>query len=888
MDNRNKKLLKWVGLFILIAIIGTGIGLGIYKLINTNETVTVDSTIDHKGDAHIREDDNSGIDKSDTDKYILTIDASQKGVEISDMMYGIFFEDINFAADGGIYAELVKNRSFEFTEELANNGPLHGYVRYGDCSLEVLNKQPLNKNNIHYLQISNQSGKPAGFINLGFLEGMAFEEGESYRFSVYLRSQDYDGTITIKLLDKKNQELASATIDKVTDKWEKYTVELGPVPYTDYNGKLLMTMDSNGTLNVDMVSLFPFSTYKNRENGLRPDMVEMLAELNPSFIRFPGGCIVEGDPLSTAYRWKDTIGDISERKQNTNLWIGTREHPYYQSYGLGFFEYFLLCEDLGAEPIPVVNAGLSCQARAGNKSGTLAIGDELEEYIQDALDLIEFCNGSVDTKWGALRAELGHPEPFNLKYLAIGNENWNAEYFDRYSKFVKAIRSKYPDIKLITSAGPASDGALYEFAWNTLRLHRNDTIKYADLVDEHYYNSPEWFLSNTHRYDSYERNFVDVFVGEYASKSNTLYSAIAEAAFMTGLERNGDVVKMASYAPLFGNLISRQWEPDLIYFNNHTVFGSINYYVQKMFSNNVGDYTLKSELEAIDAEPNSIKGKVGVGTWWTSAVFDDIKIIDNETGSVLYKTDFQEETAVADWKSTLKGNWKIIKEDDQNFVYGQTDITQPTDNALMGTASYIGDVNWSNYTYTLRAKKLDGKEGFLIPFAVQDGQNFYHWNIGGWLNTQTCIEQAQGGSKNIVSDIKNITVVPNKWYDIKIVVNPDSIRCYLDGKLIHDLKLEQVFPVYHTVSKEESSGDIIIKLVNAGEKAADITINISNADNIQERASLELLTGDNKKAQNTILNPENVVPVKSTIEISDKFIYTAPPYSLSIIRIPTK
>jgi alpha-L-arabinofuranosidase len=822
-------------------------------------------------------------EKLDTNQYILNVNTDIKGVEISNMMYGLFFEDINFAADGGLYAEMIKNRSFEYTDELANNGPLHGYNQYGDCSLEVESKESLNANNPNYLHIENQTGEMSGFINSGFLEGMSFTEGEIYRFTVYLKSSDYHDDIVVKLLGKKDNEISSGAITGVTNEWTKYTVEL-KANASAFHGKLLFAMKTNGTLNVDMVSLFPTHTYKNRENGLRADLVQMLADLNPSFIRFPGGCIVEGDPLSTAYRWKDTIGDVAIRKQNTNLWIGTKEHPYYQSYGLGFYEYFLLCEDLHAEPVPVVNAGLSCQARSNGKTGVLCSDDELETYIQDALDLIEFCNGDTSTKWGAIRAEMGHPEPFNLKYLAVGNENWDTVYFNRYSKFVEPIRSRYPDIKLITTSGPVSEGNLNNIAWNTISAHKNDTYKFADLIDEHYYNSADWFLSNANRYDSYKRNYVDVFLGEYAAKANTLYAAVAEAAYMTGLERNADVVKMASYAPLFGNLLSRQWSPDMIYFNNTNAFGSINYYVQKMFSNNLGTYTLQSELDIIKGETLSlISGKVGLGTWNTSAVFDDIKVVDNISGETLYESDFADSS---EWKQSSQGDWNV-QDDNGNSVYAQSNTTYPTNGSIMGSATYIGDNNWSNYTYTLKAKKIAGAEGFLIPFAVQDSENFYHWNLGGWGNTGTCIEQAQDGSKTIVSDTIKLPIKTNQWYEIKIVVNPDKIECFLDNKLIHTVEKKLIYPVYQTVSKDDETKDIIIKIVNAGDEA-NVTINLSQAANLSNKGTLQLLTGNRRAIENTVLKPENVVPIESNIEVSNSFNYNAPSYSVSIIRIPTK
>lgn len=811
-------------------------------------------------------------------EYLLQIMGNEKGVDISDTMYGLFFEDINFAADGGLYAELIKNRSFEYEEGRASYGALHGYRRLGDSVLEIQHANPIHENNPSFLVLANPTNEPAGFINSGFLEGIYYKEGESYRFSVYLRSEDYKGRIKVSLLDNKNNLIGEGELEGITKDWMKYTIEIKALE-TATSGKLSFILLDEGSVNVDMVSLFPINTYKNRENGLRKDMVEILEELNPSFIRFPGGCIVEGDSLENAYNWKYSVGDVAYRKQNSNLWIGTKEHPYYQSYGLGFYEYFLLCEDLGAKPIPVVNAGLACQVRTNDISST----KELEQYIQDALDLIEFCNGDITSTWGKLRADMGHAEPFYLEYLAIGNENWDQVYFNRYSKFVSAIRGVYPEIKLITTSGVHSDGWGYNYAWNTVGIHRNDEVKYADLMDEHYYNSADWFLANNHRYDTYERNHVDVFVGEYAAKSNSLYAAVAEAAYMTGLERNGDVVKMASYAPLFGNLISRQWNPDLIYFNNHMVYGSANFYVQKMFANHIGDYTLKSSLEGRTGEEGGLYGKVGLGTWTTSAVFDDVKVVDNKTGEILYETSFD---TLDDWKKASSGDWKLQKED-ENTVYAQTGVVYPNDGAIMGSAVYIGGEDWSDYTYTLRAKKAAGQEGFLIPFGVKDKDNFYHWNIGGWGNVDTCVEQALGGSKTIVSEVKKISVRLNEWYDIKIEVKEEQIKCYLNGALIHTITVPKKNPVFETVSYDEESGDMIIKIANAGEKAF-ITVDMKGRKVKGDKGELELLTGEKSSSENTILKRENVVPVTSEIRVSERFVYEAPANSVSVIRIPVE
>ncbi len=873
MNKGKKPVLAVLAAAVIIAIIIVGMTGNVCKK-------TFDGMEQAEADNQIEQESQIGEDPPNTavkSEYLLQINAKEKGVDISETLYGLFFEDINFAGDGGLYAELIKNRSFEYGEERANQGALHGYKQLGESVLAIENSDPIHENNPSYLVLTNPFDSPAGFVNNGFLEGIHYKEGEPYRFSVYLRSREYKGDIRITFLDDKNNAIGSAVIGDITVAWKKHTVEI-TAEGKAVKGTLSFELLEKGSVDVDMVSLFPVNTYKNRENGLRADMVEIIEALNPSFIRFPGGCIVEGDSMETAYNWKDTVGDVAYRKQNTNLWIGTREHPYYQSYGLGFYEYFLLCEDLGAKPVPVINAGLACQARTAETASM----NDLEGYIQDALDLIEFANGDSTTQWGQVRARMGHPEPFHLEYLAIGNENWDQAYFTRYSKFVKAIRGEYPGIKLITSSGPHSDGVLYNYAWNTMDIHKKDVLKYADIMDEHYYNSPEWFLAGSHRYDDYKRHHVDVFVGEYAAKSNSLYAAIAEAAYMTGLERNSDVVKMASYAPLFGNLISRQWNPDLIYFNNNTVYGSINYYVQKMFAGNVGDYTVTSLLETSNTEKAGAAGKVGLGTWLTSAVFDDVKVVDNETGAVLYETDFEE---AKEWKKTSQGDWKIIEEDG-NKVYGQTNAGYPSNGAIMGSASYIGEGDWTNYTYTLKAKKISGEEGFLIPFAVKDGDNFYHWNIGGWGNTDTCVEQALGGTKNVVSDIKKISVTAKEWYDIKIEVKPDIIRCYLNGELTHEIERKQTHSLYETVSYDRETGDLIIKIVNAGDDTAFVTVDIRDGEIKGEKGSLEILTGERKNLENIILKQKAVTPVTGEIAVSEHFVYEAPAYSVSVIRVP--
>lgn len=818
--------------------------------------------------------------RMEDNNFGLLINGEKKGIDISETLYGLFFEDINFAADGGLYAEKVINSSFEFEESLAAGGQLHGYEVVNNAQLRICNEGGLNNNNPNYLELKTES-KNSGIRNQGFLEGMSFVKEEEYRFNVYVKSDSYKGKIKINLEDHDGNCIGSGYIEEVEGAWSKREIII-KAEETVEKGSLSLVLDEMGTVDLDMISLFPVNTYKNRENGLRADMVKLLEELQPSFIRFPGGCIVEGNPLDNAYCWKDTVGDVAQRKQNENLWIGTKTYPYYQSYGIGFFEYFLLCEDLGAKAVPIVNCGMSCQARAAGQTNTLAELNDLDHYIQDALDLVEFCRGDASTTWGSVRINMGHIQPFEIDYLGIGNEQWGEEYFKRYDKFVEVFREKYPDIKLITSSGPLSSGDLFDYAWSEIDSHKDDTIKYADLVDEHYYNEPEWFLKNTTRYDGYEREGTEVFLGEYAAKSNSLKAAISEAAYMTALERNSDVVKMAAYAPLFGNTLSSQWKPDMIWFNNSKVYGSVNYYVQKMFANNKGDYLLESSL--IDVKGEGAIGKIGFGTWKTAAVFDDMKVIDNETGKVLYENDFS--TEASNFEGSSQGFYEIMDDEDGNKVYAQTNASYPTNDAIMGSASYVGDTNWSNYTYTVKAKKLSGDEGFLIPFAVKDQKNFYHWNIGGWNNTRSVVEEALGGTKNIVSDIRNVTIQTDRWYEIKVVVNNDTITCYLDEKEMHVIKVPEVFPVYQTVSKEEKTGDIIVKLVNIQEEERNIAIRLENC-NITGNATVEVLANEDPEADNSLKNPENVIPTKRKLEITENYEYVAPANSVSIFRIET-
>jgi alpha-L-arabinofuranosidase len=547
---------------------------------------------------------------------VITIQADQPGAKINPAMWGIFFEDINFGADGGLYAEMVKNRGFEFPD------PLMGWIKISPSlahgELSVRDDEPFNTNNPHYLRLVSEGTAPFGISNEGF-RGIGVRKGEAYDFSAQIRGLDGAPVLRVQLYGSDGTLLDAMELKDFSSDWKKYTATLHPKD-TDPKARLAIVLDGKGIVDLDMVSLFPEQTWKNRPGGLRADMVQALADLHPGFLRFPGGCIVEGSVLARRYQWKNTIGPVADRHLLINRWNYEFQHrptpDYFQSFGLGFFEYFQLCEDIGAEPLPILNCGMACQFN----SGELCPVDELGPYIQDALDLIEFANGATNTTWGAKRAALGHPGPFNLKMLGVGNEQWGQQYIDRYTKFAAAIKEKYPDIQLVSAAGPSPADQRFQFAWANLRaLH-------ADIIDEHSYAKPEWFLANTHRYDQYDRNGPKVFMGEYAAQSrytvstknqNNLECALAEAAYMTGLERNADVVRMASYAPLFANTEAWQWTPDLIWVNSLQVYATPNYYVQQLFSRNRGDVVLPVKLEGI------VKSASGVESLYSSATRDE-------------------------------------------------------------------------------------------------------------------------------------------------------------------------------------------------------------------------------------------------------------------------
>lgn len=593
--------------------------------------------------------EHSGEGPSSDEIVQLVVNTRETGIKIQPTMYGIFFEDINFAGDGGLYPELVKNRGFEFDEPLMGwiqpNSSKHSLNLNSGISTIIKTSKSKANRNFNRVLVNDPSGYE--LINVGF-RGMGIVKDAEYRLTFSAARGEGDITkVKFALIDSKGKVLGETSVFPDAEEWKNYETTL-VAQKTEAKARLRISFEGRGTLDMDMISLFPVDTWNKRKNGLRKDLVQLLYDMNPGFLRFPGGCIVEGRTLAKRYKWKTTVGPLEERQMLVNRWNTEFKHrrtpDYFQSFGLGFFEYFQLAEDLGAEPMPILGCGMACQFNTGE----LVPMDELDPYVQEALDLIEFANGDIDTPWGKVRSEMGHPEPFNMTYLGIGNEQWGPEYINRYKVFAKAIKEKYPEIIIISGSGPFPDGEHFEYGWKELKKLN------AEIVDEHYYRPPSWFRDNADRYDSYDRSGPKVFAGEYAAQSVAIASpdnknnwecALSEAAFLTGLERNADVVVMTSYAPLMAHTEGWQWTPDMIWFNNLESIGTANYQVQKMFSTNAG-----KELQSISKNGKPLTGQGGL---YASAVKDVgvtiIKLVNtsHEMQRVGIRTDGQQKPVKA-------------------------------------------------------------------------------------------------------------------------------------------------------------------------------------------------------------------------------------------------
>ena len=819
-------------------------------------------------------------------QVVINVDATQKGPKISPTHYGIFYEDINHAADGGLYAELIRNRSFE--DDLMGGGRnmrrrggqnnqnegqteprISNWFSVGSASLKLIQENLLNSVQHNALNVMLKKAGD-GVRNEGFW-GINAVKGTKYRLSFWAKSLNgYNGTITAQLQSTNGQSLGNVKINANFGKeWKKYTAIITATG-NDPRAEFSLTADKVGEFQIDVVSLFP-PTFKNRENGMRPDLAQMLADMHPRFMRFPGGCFVEGQQSpDNAFRWKRTIGPIEQREGHANVNWG-----YRTSDGIGFHEFLQLSEDLGAKPLFVVNVGIW--------HGGCTPYDQIGEWIEECMDALEYANGDITTKYGKMRAENGHPAPFNLEYIEIGNENYNFNmnnnsdqsdhYPERYIQFYNAIKAKYPNVHCIGNVE----------SWSTDNPSWRNNYP-VEMVDEHYYRNPKWFADRFDKYDSYDRSKYKIYVGEYAVTSQfgdigNLNAALGEAVYMMGMENNSDVVVMNSYAPIFVDENDARWRPDMIRFNSNKVMGTPSYYVQQLFPNNIGtevlktDWTYKLTMPQANKEEENKPVQVGLATWNTNVQYRNAQLIVD--GSTINIGDFSK------WVRQ-SGSWNAT-----NSELSQTSNETP---AMILCPTQI---DAKKYTYKVQAKKLSGAEGFMVLFGYKDAQNFQWYNIGGWSNVQNNVEQTIGGGKIQIARDKRFSVQNDKWYDLQVDIEGDNIKCYLDGKLDFTCKLQKssaMEGVYASTTIDAATKTMYVKIVNVGEGFADGTLNLKNCSidtNKADAVTLIRLASKDGNDENTLDNPKNIYPQTTTVKASNrnKVDFKVPAFSVNILKI---
>lgn len=707
-------------------------------------------------------------------KNCIVVETKEQGIPIGDL-FGIFFEDINHAADGGLYGEMVQNRSFEFAPiDHPTYHALTAWEVIGEAEVSIEEKEPVHYNNPHYLHLRVADvALEAGIKNLGYSKGMYICQGKEYTFSCYARCRNNTThTISVSLRNEKNHVLAEESFS-VESNWKKYECMLKPSDTTS-TGSLALTVIEAGDLELDFVSLFPKDTYLGRKNGLRQDIAKALEELKPKFMRFPGGCLVHDGSLNendrdSMYRWKNTLGEIEGRPARRNNW------KYNQTLGLGYYEYFLFCEDIGAKPLPILPAGYDPHHKRAVPL------DKLEAWIQETLDLIEFANGDITTKWGEIRAKLGHPNSFGLEYIGVGNEEVGEGFRERFPYFVQAIKKKYSEIKVIGSSGPFNAGKEYDLGWKCARESG------ADIVDEHYYMTPEWFIANMHRYEQFSATAPGVFLGEYAACWNTGKSALTEAAYMTQIQNAVHAVKMVCYAPLLCHKDYENWKPDLIWFDNEKICKSVNYEVQKLFMNHQGDELLAYQ----------------------------------------FNTDMPDKV-IMDYKTRKKGDFYVMGNQAKVRFY---DITLVDENS--GETRKIADIEAGeditpillekncpeNFSLRFHAKEISGYKGFRLYFGWKDIKNRMCWVIGGWENQDAAIVEEIGGKGSFLTQ-SQFEIEQNREYEFELRVKDNRIEGWIDGELYQATELTPmaVEPLYITASREKETNDLILKVVNLREE----------------------------------------------------------------------
>lgn len=774
---------------------------------------------------------------SAADVSTVRVDTDTVLQPIPTTLWGVFYEDISFSADGGLYPELVRNRSFEDADKPRFWKLLNAPV---DATFSIQSGKPrLNAFNRQHLRIDLQKGMT--LENEGYW-GMAVTAGETYHLSLALRALDLEAPLTARLVSANGEELARGSIVGSSAVWAHKTLELVPTR-TDPRARLQLSIQGRGSLFLDMVSLLPARTWKN--HGLRTDLAEAVAGLKPGFLRFPGGCWVEGNDVAHMNRWKDSIGDLSTRKPLENLW------GYYSTRGLGFHEYLQFAEDLGAEPLFCINVGMSHQE-------TVPL-DRMGQWVQDALDAIEYANGPVDSVWGARRAAAGHPAPFNLRYIEVGNENYGEAYAERWQLFHKAIKSRHPQIQLIASS---------QWAGKDKPL-----LPVPDIIDDHFYESAERFMQRASHYDKYDRKAPKVFLGEYAANKNgtglgNLRAAIGEAALMTGLERNSDAVVMASYAPLFANVNHRSWVPDAINFDGAGWYGTPSYYVQKLFRENRGDHLLSATVTSPDQSPLPPTGRVGLSSWNSQVEFKDIKVSAPD-GTTLFSPVLSE------------GNM-------EPFTLVGTDRPWTVEGGVLKTTSVskrsrvaFGDRSWVDYDLSLKARKIAGDEGFAVLVKLLEDSFDNQWNIGNWGNSTMALEfDGQSFSR------RDFKVETGRWYDLRISVRGFEVKCYLDGVLTCEGRIEYptVRQVYASAVRE-ASGDVIVKVVNGSKGPADVDVQLGGSRTYRQAVAGTVLSSAQADDENTLEQPRKVFPRTETYQGDGRGLRrTYPAQSLTILR----
>jgi alpha-L-arabinofuranosidase len=765
----------------------------------------------------------------------ITIQVDKEVARVSPSMYGVFFEEINQAGEGGIYAELIQNRGMQDGD--ASKLPT-GWTSFGDGGTATVDETvPLNDARRHSIRIerTSESGR-FGVANGGFW-GVPLRKGGRYRLTLWLR-----GESPVHVSLEGSKELASARIDAPGPTWrrvERVLVSSGDEP----KGRLTLEPVRKGSMSVAFASLMPLDTWKGRANGMRPDLARHVEGMRPAFVRFPGGCFVEGKDLGQAFDWKKTIGPVDQRRGSASTFWG-----YPTSDGLGFHEYLQWCEDLGAEALFVANCGLS--------HSQIEPMETMDRWVQDTLDAIEYANGPATSKWGAQRAKNGHPKPFNLKYIEIGNENgysWAnggpAAYSPRYRVMYDAIKRTYPGIVTIADVPVPHP---------------------TEIIDEHYYETPAWFWRNSTRYDRYDRNGPKIYVGEYAvtrgAGTGNLAAALGEAAFMAGMERNSDVVTMTSYAPLLVNVNNRQWNPNAIVFDAGRSYGTPSYHVQAMFGQNRPDRIVAHTVTAPPPPPPPISGTVGLLTWRTDAEFRDVQVVAD--GRMVYSS----AGAKMDDLNRLAGQWSVT-----DGTIRQSDLGERRGALIKG----LDLSGVKKYTLTLKARKLAGNEGFIVIMdANADGQWLW-WNIAGWGNTQHAFEwNGAPVGRPMAGAIES-----NRWYEIRLEREGNRTRGYLDGKLVQEL-VETGVPTFAAVAGvDKKAKELVVKVVNGAETSQTATIELPGA-RLGRFGNAIVLTGPSLAAENSFDNPELVSPRRTRIaNVSNRMSYTFEPRSVTVLRI---